>query len=82
MIDGVTEEELKYIRRLKFFYRSGFYISLIIWTCSVVFSMVGSELFNISPIIGLVLEFVSLGIYVFFAIGKDSTEKKVKDIIK
>ncbi len=81
MIDGITEEELKYIRRWKFFNR-GFYISLIIWTCGIAFSMIGGEVFNISPVIRLMSIFVPLGIYMFFVIGKDSTEKKVRGIIK
>lgn len=81
MIDGVTEEELKYIRRWQFFNR-GFYISLIIWACGMAFSMIGGELFDISPVIRLISIFVPYGIYMFFVIGKDSTEKKVRGIIK
>lgn len=81
MIDGVTEEELKYIRRWQFFNR-GFYISLIIWACGMAFSMIGGELFDISPVIRITSIFVPFSIYVFFVIGKDSTEKKVKGIIK
>lgn len=80
MIDGVTEEELKDIRRWQFF-NCGFYISLVIWACGMAFSMIGGELFNISPVIRIVSIFVPLGIYMFFVIGKDSTEKKVKGII-
>ena len=81
MINGVTEKELKYIRRWQFFNR-GFYISLIIWACGMVFSMIGGELFDISPVIRIISIFVPLGIYMFFVIGKDSTEKKVRGIIK
>lgn len=80
MIDGVTQEELKYIRRWQFFNR-GFYISLVIWTCGMAFSMIGGELFNISPVIRIMSIFVPFGIYVFFVIGKGSTEKKIKQIL-
>ena len=81
MIDGVTEEEIKIYKRWQFFNR-GFYISLIIWACGMAFSMIGGELFDISPAIRLISIFVPYGIYMFFVIGKDSTEKKVRGIIK
>lgn len=81
MIDGVTEKELKYIRRWQFFNR-GFYISLVIWACGMAFSMIGGELFDISPLVRFISIFVPLGMYMFFVIGKDSTEKKVRGIIK
>lgn len=93
MIDGATEEdikrwklnklteekELKYIRRWKFFNR-GFYTSLIIWACGMAFSMIGGELFNISPVIRIISIFVPFGIYVFFVIGKSNIEEKIKKI--
>lgn len=46
------------------------------------FSTIGGELFDLSPIIRIISIFVPFGIYMFFVIGKDSTEKKVKGIIK
>lgn len=77
MINGVTEEELKYIRRWKFFNR-GFYISAIIWACGMAFSMIGGELFDISPVLRLISIFVHLGIYMFFLIGKSNIEEKIR----
>lgn len=44
--------------------------------------MIGGELFNMSPVIRLISIFVPYGIYMFFVIGKGSTEKKVRGIIK
>lgn len=80
MIDGVTENELKYIRMWKFFNR-GFYISLIIWACGMTFSIIGGELFNMSPVIRIVLIFVSLAIYTFFLVGKSIAEVMLKKVI-
>lgn len=81
MIYGATEEDIKYMKRWQFFNR-GFYISLIIWACGMAFSMIGGELFDISPVIRIISIFVPFGIYMFFEIGKVSTEKKVKGIIE
>ncbi len=79
MIIGATDEDIKYIKRWNF-YNRGFYISLIIWACGMAFSMIGGELFDISPVIRLVSIFVPLGIYMFFVIGKSNMEKKIKKI--
>lgn len=79
MIDGVTEEEIKIYKRWQFFNR-GFYISLIIWACGMAFSMIGGELFDISPVIRIISIFVPFGIYVFFVIGKSNIEEKIKKI--
>lgn len=68
------------MRRWKFFNR-GLYISLIIWACGMAFSMIGGELFDISPVIRLVSIFVPLGIYMFFTIGKNNTEEKIKNLL-
>lgn len=78
-LNNLTEEELKYIRRWKFFNR-GFYTSLIIWACGMAFSMIGGELFNISPVTRIISIFVPFGIYVFFVIGKSNIEEKIKKI--
>lgn len=78
-LNNLTEEEIKYIRRWKFFNR-GFYTSLIIWACGMAFSMIGGELFNISPVIRIISIFVPFGIYVFFVIGKSNIEEKIKKI--
>ena len=88
MIDGATEEDIKrwelnnkkdttYIRRWKFF-QHGFYISLIIWACGMAFSMIGGELFDISPLVRIISIFVPLGIYMFFLIGKSNIEEKIR----
>lgn len=81
-IEGSKRQVIEYMERERNFYNRSFYISLIIWACGMAFSMIGGELFDISPAIRIISIFVPFGIYVFFIIGKDSTEKKVKDIIK
>ena len=77
MIYGITEEELKYIRRWKFF-NGGFYISLIIWVCGLAFSMISDELFAISPVIRIISIFIPLCIYIFLLVGKLITENKIR----
>lgn len=77
MIDGVTDKDIKYIKRWNF-YNRGFYISLIIWACGMAFSMIGGELFDISPVIRIISIFVPFGIYVFFVIGKSNMEEQLR----
>lgn len=79
--DGAVEENVqyKYIRRWNFFKR-GFNISLIIWACGITFSMIGGQLFDLSPVIRLISIFVPLGIYIFFTTGKFITESQMKNV--
>ena len=63
--------------RYKFF-NGGFYISLIIWACGMAFSMIGGELFDISPVIRIISIFIPLCIYIFYLVGKSITENKIR----
>ena len=92
MIDGATEDDLRRWKQDKYkkkdiknnvnsrymFFNIGFYISLIIWACGIAFSIIGGELFDISPVVRLISIFVPLGIYMFFLIGKSNIEEKIR----
>lgn len=77
MMQGLTNKKSKCIKKWKFF-QHGFYISLIIWACGMAFSMIGGELFDISPVVRIISIFVPLGIYMFFLIGKSNIEEKIR----
>lgn len=86
MIDGATREDIvrwnryqyekekrkKYRRKLKIF-TYGFYIGMILWMCGLVVSMMVEN-----RTIKLLLIFIPLAIYEFFAIGKSIIEEKNK----
>lgn len=55
----------KEIKRMKFF-RYGFYISLAVWMCGICFTMFS----EVSVIMKLIIIAVTLGIYLFFVVGK------------
>ena len=57
--------------RLRFF-RIGFYISLIIWTCGICFSMFS----GVSARIKIAVTLITLVIYIFFVVGKNIVEDK------
>lgn len=59
--------------KLKIFTK-GFYVSLILWMCGIVASMVVQN-----TIIKLLLIIIPLAIYCFFLIGKSIIEEKMKN---
>lgn len=59
-------------RKLKFF-TYGFYISMVVWACGLVASLIVE---NVTMKILLIL--IPLAIYWFFIIGKSIIEKKIK----
>lgn len=59
--------------KLKIFTK-GFYVSLILWMCGIVASMVVQN-----TIIKLLLIIIPLAIYWFFLIGKSIIEEKMKN---
>ena len=60
------------IHKLYLFFRIGFYISLIVWMCGMCFSM-----FSSTPVgIRIAVILITLGIYIFFTIGKGIVEDK------
>lgn len=61
-------------RKLKFF-TYGFYISMVVWACGLVASMIVK---NVTMKILLIL--IPLAIYWFFIIGKSIIEEKIKKI--
>jgi hypothetical protein len=61
-------------RKLKFF-TYGFYISMVVWACGLVASLIVE---NVTMKILLIL--IPLAIYWFFIIGKSIIEEKIKKI--
>lgn len=61
-------------RKLKFF-TYGFYISMVVWECGLIVSMIVENV-----IMKILLIFIPLAIYEFFAIGKSIIEEKNKKI--
>lgn len=59
-------------RKLKFF-TYGFYISMVVWACGLIASMIVE---NVTMKILLIL--IPLAIYWFFIIGKSIIEEKIK----
>lgn len=59
-------------RKLKFF-TYGFYISMVVWECGLIASMIVE---NVTMKILLIL--IPLAIYWFFIIGKSIIEEKIK----
>lgn len=59
-------------RKLKFF-TYGFYISMVVWVCGLVASLIVD---NVT--IKMLLIFIPLAIYQFFTIGKSIIEDKIK----
>lgn len=86
MIDGATrgdivrwnryqyekEKRKKYRRKLKIF-TYGFYISMVVWECGLIVSMIVENV-----IMKILLIFIPLVIYWFFIIGKGIIEDKIK----
>lgn len=60
-------------RKLKFF-TYGFYISMVVWVCGLVASLIVE---NVTMKILLIL--IPLAIYWFFIIGKSIIEEKIKN---
>lgn len=87
MIDGATREDIvrwnryqcekekrkKYRKKLKIF-TYGFYMGMVLWMGSLVISMTVE---NVT--IKMLLIFIPLTIYEFFAIGKSIIEYKIKN---
>lgn len=59
-------------RKLKFF-TYGFYISMVVWECGLIVSMIVKNV-----IMKILLIFIPLVIYWFFIIGKGIIEDKIK----
>lgn len=59
-------------RKLKFF-TYGFYISMVVWACGLVASMIVDN-----ATMKMLLIFIPLAIYQFFTIGKGIIEDKIK----
>ena len=59
-------------RKLKFF-TYGFYISMVVWECGLIVSMIVKNV-----IMKILLIFIPLAIYWFFIIGKSIIEEKIK----
>lgn len=86
MIDGATrgdivrwnryqyekEKRKKYMRKLKIF-TYGFYISMVVWECGLIVSMIVENV-----IMKILLIFIPSVIYWFFIIGKGIIEDKIK----
>lgn len=62
-------------RKLKFF-TYGFYISMVVWECGLIASMIVE---NVTMKILLIL--IPLAIYWFFIIGKGIIEEKIKKFL-
>lgn len=61
-------------RKLKFF-TYGFYISMVLWECGLIVSMIVENV-----IMKILLICIPLAIYWFFIIGKGIIEEKIKKI--
>lgn len=61
------------MKRKSKFFTYGFYIGMILWMCGLVVSMIVE---NVT--IKMLLIFIPLTIYEFFAIGKGIIEDKIK----
>ena len=59
-------------RKLKFF-TYGFYISMVVWACGLIVSMIVD---NVT--MKMLLIFIPLAIYQFFTIGKSIIEEKMR----
>ena len=59
-------------RKLKFF-KYGFYISMVVWECGLIVSMIVENV-----IMKILLIYIPLVIYWFFIIGKSIIEEKIK----
>lgn len=62
-------------RKLKFF-TYGFYISMVVWECGLIVSMIVENV-----IMKILLIFIPLAIYWFFIIGKGIIEEKIKKFL-
>jgi hypothetical protein len=61
-------------RKLKFF-TYGFYISMVVWECGLIVSMIVENV-----IMKILLIYIPLVMYWFFIIGKSIIEEKIKKI--
>lgn len=65
-------KDIPKIHRLGIFFRYGFYVSLIIWLCGICFVMFSEMAAGIK----IAVIIITLGIYVFFVVGKVILESK------